>query len=73
MRFFGVINAAYYVVYVSDDYQECIIGHPNKNTLIMTFNQSTTFLRESIAGIERPRLRSRSIKERHTNGEVVSA
>ena len=30
MQFFGVINAAYYVVYVSDNYQECIIGHPNK-------------------------------------------
>ena len=30
MRFFGVFTAPYYVVYVSDDYQYTIIGHPNK-------------------------------------------
>lgn len=41
MRFFGVINAAYYVVYVSEDYQECIIGHPNKKyAWIMTRSKS---------------------------------
>ena len=41
MRFFGVINAAYYVVFVSDDYQECIIGHPNKKyAWIMTRSKS---------------------------------
>ena len=41
MRFFGVINATYYVLYVSDDYQECIIGHPNKKyAWIMTRSKS---------------------------------
>jgi len=30
MRFFGVFTAPYYVVYVSEDYQYTIIGHPNK-------------------------------------------
>lgn len=41
MRFFGVINAAYYVVYVSEDYQETIIGHPNKKyAWIMTRSNS---------------------------------
>ncbi|MEM9159462.1 MAG: lipocalin family protein [Verrucomicrobiota bacterium] len=30
MRFFGVINAAYYIVYVDPRYEFSIIGHPNK-------------------------------------------
>ena len=30
MRFFGIINAPYYIVYVDDAYQYCVIGHPNK-------------------------------------------
>ncbi len=30
MRFFGIINAAYYVLYVDPDYRYTVIGHPNK-------------------------------------------
>ncbi|MCH6257249.1 lipocalin family protein [Puniceicoccaceae bacterium K14] len=30
MRFFGMITANYYVVYVDENYQETVIGHPNK-------------------------------------------
>ncbi len=30
MRFFGIINAPYYIVYVSPDYQYTVIGHPNR-------------------------------------------
>lgn len=30
MRFFGIITAAYYVVYVDPSYEFTVIGHPNK-------------------------------------------
>ncbi len=30
MRFFGVITAHYYIVYISPDYQYAVIGHPNR-------------------------------------------
>lgn len=31
MRFFGVITAPYLILYVSDDYTETVIGHPDRN------------------------------------------
>ncbi len=30
MRFFGIINAAYYILYVDSKYTFTVIGHPNK-------------------------------------------
>ncbi len=30
MRFFGIFTASYYIVYVSEDYEYTVIGHPNK-------------------------------------------
>ncbi len=30
MRFFGVFTAPYYILYVSDDYRETVIGHPGR-------------------------------------------
>jgi len=30
MRFFGIISAAYYILYVDADHQYTVIGHPNK-------------------------------------------
>jgi len=30
MRFFGIINAAYYILYVDPDHTFTVIGHPNK-------------------------------------------
>ncbi len=30
MRFFGIINAAYYILYVDSDHTSTVIGHPNK-------------------------------------------
>lgn len=30
MRFFGVINAAYLILYVSEDYDYTVIGHPGR-------------------------------------------
>ncbi|MDQ8182699.1 lipocalin family protein [Pelagicoccus sp. SDUM812005] len=31
MRFFGVFTAPYYILYVSPDYKETVIGHPDKD------------------------------------------
>ena len=30
MRFFGVITSPYLILYVSDDYQETVVAHPNR-------------------------------------------
>lgn len=30
MRFFGVVNAAYYILHVSPDYDYTVVGHPDK-------------------------------------------
>lgn len=30
MRFFGIFTAPYYILYVSPDYKETVIGHPGK-------------------------------------------
>ncbi len=31
MRFFGIFTAPYYILYVSPDYKETVIGHPDKD------------------------------------------
>lgn len=31
MRFFGIISAAYLILYVSDDYEYTVIGHPDRD------------------------------------------
>ncbi len=31
MRFFGVINAPYLIIYVSEDYRYTVIGHPDRD------------------------------------------
>ena len=31
MRFFGLINAAYLIIHVSDDYEYTVIGHPDRD------------------------------------------
>ncbi len=40
MRFFGVINAPYYIVYVDDEYDYTIIGNPNKKLAWIMSRQS---------------------------------
>lgn len=31
MRFFGIFTSPYYILYVSNDYKETVIGHPDKD------------------------------------------
>lgn len=31
MKFFGIFNAPYYIVYVDPEYQTTVIGHPNRS------------------------------------------
>ncbi len=31
MRFFGIFTSPYYILYVSPDYKETVIGHPDKD------------------------------------------
>tara|TARA_R110002167_G_scaffold192463_1_gene394950 strand:+ start:33 stop:590 length:558 start_codon:yes stop_codon:yes gene_type:complete len=43
MRFFGVITSPYLILYVSDDYQETVVAHPNrKMAWIMTRSPAIT-------------------------------
>ena len=30
MKFFGILNAPYYILYVDNEYETTVIGHPNK-------------------------------------------
>ena len=41
MRFFGIINSPYLIVFVSEDYEETIVAHPNRELAwIMTRSSS---------------------------------
>ena len=52
MKFFGFINAPYYIVYVDKDHEQTVIGHPNKK-LAWIMNRSPNISEEDFASLRK--------------------